>query len=73
MGVHNFLCGISSKVNVIVQLDFEFAYYDVAVQHVTHCITGNPLPHFMTWFGFFVQWHINPHGLFKSKPIHAKG
>ena len=25
--------GISPKVNVIAQLEFEFAYYDFAVQH----------------------------------------
>ena len=29
--------GISLKVNVIVQLEFELAYYNVAVQHVSHC------------------------------------
>ena len=31
MGVHTFLKGISPKVNVIAQLKFEPAYYDVTV------------------------------------------
>ena len=31
--VHAFPKGISLKVNVIAQLDFEFIHYDVAVQH----------------------------------------
>ena len=35
-GVHTFLKGVSLKVNVIVQLKFEIAYYDVAVA------TGTP-------------------------------
>ena len=34
----------SPKVNVIVQLDFEFAYDDVAVQYVNHYATENPPP-----------------------------
>ena len=39
-GVHTFPKGISPKVNVIVQLEFELAYYDVAVQHVSHYAMG---------------------------------
>ena len=31
-GVHTFLKGICPKVNVIARLEFELAYYDVAVQ-----------------------------------------
>ena len=27
---------ISAKVNVIARLEFELAYYDVALQHVCH-------------------------------------
>ena len=30
---------MSSKVNVIAQLEFELAYYDVAVHHVSHYVT----------------------------------
>ena len=41
--VHTFLKGISLKVNVTVWLKFELAYYDVAVQHVSH-YTMEPLP-----------------------------
>ncbi len=38
-GVHTFAKGISPKVNVIVRLEFELAYYDVAALHVNHCTT----------------------------------
>ena len=31
--------GICSKVNVIALLDFELAYYDVTVQHISHYAT----------------------------------
>ena len=34
--VHAFPKGISPKVNVIVGLEFELAYYDVAVKQVSH-------------------------------------
>ena len=34
--VPTFPNGISPKVNVIVQLEFELACYDVAVQHISH-------------------------------------
>ena len=29
-------------MNVIAQLEFELAYYDVAVQHISHDTTGVP-------------------------------
>ena len=32
--IQNFSLGICLKANVITQLEFELAYYDVAVQHV---------------------------------------
>ena len=35
-GVHTFPKSISLKVNVIVRLEFELAYYNVADQHVNH-------------------------------------
>ena len=38
--VHTFAKNISSKVNVIAQLELELAYYDFAVQHVNHYATG---------------------------------
>ena len=34
--VHTFPKGIKMKVNVIMRLELELAYYDVAVQHVNH-------------------------------------
>ena len=36
MKIHTFPKGISPKVNVIALLEFELAYYDVAVQHISH-------------------------------------
>ena len=33
---------ISLKVNVIVRLEFELAFNDVAVQYVSHYVTGTP-------------------------------
>ena len=39
MGIHSFLKGLSSKVNVIVRLEFELDYYNVAVQYVSHYAT----------------------------------
>ena len=38
-GVHAFPKCIRSKVSVIARLEFEPAYYDVAVQHVNHYAT----------------------------------
>ena len=42
-GVHTFPKGICPKVNVIAWLEFEFAYYDVAVQHDSYYSMGTPL------------------------------
>ena len=30
------------KVNLIAQLEFELAYYKIAVQHISHYTTGIP-------------------------------
>ena len=35
-GVHTTLKNICPKVNVIARLEFELAYYHVAVQHISH-------------------------------------
>ena len=43
--VHTFPKGIRLKVNVIVQLEFELTYCDVAVQHVSHYTIGIPPPY----------------------------
>ena len=40
--VHAFLKDISPKVNVIAQLDFELAYFDVAVKYINHYATRTP-------------------------------
>ena len=39
--IHIFLYGMSSKGNMISRLEFEHAYYDVAVQHFCHYAKGN--------------------------------
>ena len=38
--IHTFNKNISSKVNVIAQLEFELTYNDVTVQHINHNTTG---------------------------------
>ena len=38
--------GISPKVNVIAWLEFELAYYDIAIEHVSHYATGTQPNHF---------------------------
>ena len=40
MEVNTFNHSINRKVNVIAQLEFELAHYNVAVQHVTRYTTG---------------------------------
>ena len=40
MGVHTFPKDISLKMNVIVRLEFELAYNNVAVQHIYHYTLG---------------------------------
>ena len=45
--------GMSSKVNVTTQLEFELAYYDVADQYVNHYTTGTPPAVFCFCFLFF--------------------
>ena len=42
-GIHNFPKSISPKGDIITQMEFELAYYDVAVQYVSHYITATPL------------------------------
>ena len=41
-GVHTFLKGISPKVNVIAQLEFELCYFEVSVQYFNHYATETP-------------------------------
>ena len=45
-GIHTFFKGISPKVNVIARLEFELAYYDIIVQHVSHYATGDLHPNY---------------------------
>ena len=37
--VHTFPKGISPKGNIIARLEFELAYYDVTVKHLSHCVS----------------------------------
>ena len=41
-GDHTLLKGSRSKVNVIVRPEFELAYFDIAVQHVSHNTSFSP-------------------------------
>ena len=43
-GVGSFPKGICQKVNIIARLEFEVAFDDVAVHHLSHYATGLP-PH----------------------------
>ena len=40
--VHAFSMGISPKVNVIVWLDLQLAFYNEAVQYISHYAAGTP-------------------------------
>ena len=41
--VHSFLKCVRPKVNVIAELEFELAYYDVTDQHISHSGTETHL------------------------------
>ena len=51
-GVHDFPKGICPKVNIIVLLEFEFVYYDLAVQCFNHEDTPKYLD--LVWFDFYI-------------------
>ena len=51
---HNFHKCIRPKVNVIIQLEFELAYYKVAVKHVSHS-TAEYLLHWF-WVNDIFEW-----------------
>ena len=51
--VHTFPIGISPKVNIIAQLEFEFTCYDVTFYHISHCDIG---------FHHYSQDHSDPMG-----------
>ena len=49
-GIHTFLKGIIPKVNIIAQLEFELAYYDVTVQYVSYYASGTiPIFEKLNW------------------------
>ena len=51
--------GISSKLIVIMLLEFKHTYYDVAVQHVSHYTTQIPtLFLFFKFLNFFIIQHV---------------
>ena len=41
--VYTFSNCISPNVNIIARLEFELAYFDIAVQHVSYYVTEIPL------------------------------
>ena len=60
---------ITSKVNVIVRIGFELAYYDVAVhQDNNHAITTHPekkkrmVKHFADGASISIYFHLHPTG-----------
>ena len=42
--VLSFHKGISLKVNTLTQLEFELAYHNDELQHISHCATGTFQP-----------------------------
>ena len=66
--VHAFPRDISSKVNVIPRLEFDLAYYDVGVQHISNYTMGDSpfLKKSLFWFG--LQNGISTlYGLFEAE------
>ena len=51
-GFHAFPLGTCPSVNVTARLEFELAYYDVVVKHVSHCTTGT-LCLQLVWIQFY--------------------
>ena len=44
--IETFLKGICLKLNMMAQLEFKHAYFEKAVQHVSHYAMEHPLPRF---------------------------
>ena len=63
--VHTLTNAITTKLNIIVGLKFEFTYQDTAVQLAGHNAKWTPLI-WKTWLGVFIEWNINFHMLFYS-------
>ena len=59
--------GISPKVNVIEQLDFELNYFNTAVQHFSHNTMDTPCCVMVIIIGSGLLWHINHCWLFNAK------
>ena len=64
MGVHTFLKGIFMKMNVIVLLEFELAYYDSTVHHFNHYTTR--IPQFINWIHLHCFHLFSPNASFKA-------
>ena len=60
--IYTFLNGISTKVNIIVQLKFKLSYFKIAVQHFIYRATETPLwlsVHlYRKIFNRKFKWHI---------------
>ena len=56
---HTFPKCINSKVNIVVQLEFELAYYNVAVQYVSLYTMWNPPSLMSTQRSMSVQGKTN--------------
>ena len=66
---HTFPKGISSKVNALARLEIEFAYYDVALPHVTRCLTGTPLPNFTESFSRYNMVDLHDFNVIFRTPV----
>ena len=58
--IRDFIFVPSTKMNVIVRLEFELTYYNVAVQHVSHNTTGIIPPPTIIWNEQFHFPHLSP-------------
>ena len=56
--IFTFLNGISLKVNITAQLEFELAYFEAAVQHFSPYTTGLLVCSGLVWFGFMAYQHL---------------
>ena len=61
--VHTFLKVICPKVNVIVRLEFELAYYDIEVKDINH-YAARTYPHVILLHGstnILIAWYLSIH------------
>ena len=55
MRVHTFPDGINPKVNIIVRMDFELAFFEAEFQHLSHYAAR-------TYPGYILDYYRSSHG-----------